>query len=153
MKIRRGKISDLAELIKLKDALTEFHTELDPIYNGPSKVRAVTKESLEKCLNDDWGFVFVAEEDGKLIGYISGYVAEDEYVKPQLTGKIINIIVLGEHRNKGLGRLLFDRAESHLESRGVNYLTIKVHIDNTQALAAYRSFGFKDFNITLNKKL
>ncbi len=47
-----------------------------------------------------------------------------------------------EHWRRGIGRLLWARAEEHLMRSGVHEVTLWVLKENARALAFYRAIGF-----------
>ncbi len=84
---------------------------------------------------------FVAEEDGKLIGYLGVWCVQDE-------GQITNIAVLPEYRRKGIASKLLE----HLvcECKGVSQLVLEVRESNSGALALYEKYGFKRVGMRKN---
>lgn len=83
--------------------------------------------------------VFVAETDGRCIGYITTRV--DHATK---VGSIPNIAVLPAHRNGGIGRKLMDRAIAYLRSDGMAYVRIETLDQNAVGQHFYPSHGFKE---------
>ena len=105
--------------------------------------------ALEKqCFSDPWSetsvrselsnplsFWLVAEEDGKLIGYVGS-----QSVPPE--ADVMNLAVAPEWRNKGVGRALMTALIAQLHSRGITALFLEVRVGNTPAQNLYRSLGF-----------
>ena len=105
--------------------------------------------ALEKrCFSDPWSetsvrselsnplsFWLVAEEDGKLIGYVGS-----QSVAPE--ADVMNLAVAPEWRNKGIGRALMTALIAQLHSRGITALFLEVRVGNTPAQNLYRSLGF-----------
>ncbi len=105
--------------------------------------------ALEKrCFSDPWSetsvrselsnplsFWLVAEEDGKLIGYVGS-----QSVPPE--ADVMNLAVAPEWRNKGIGRALMTALIAQLHSRGITALFLEVRVGNTPAQNLYRSLGF-----------
>ena len=105
--------------------------------------------ALEKrCFSDPWSeasvhselsnplsFWLVAQEDGKLIGYVGS-----QSVAPE--ADVMNLAVAPEWRNKGIGRALMTALIAQLHSRGITALFLEVRVGNTPAQNLYRSLGF-----------
>ncbi len=105
--------------------------------------------ALEKrCFSDPWSetsvrselsnplsFWLVAEEDGKLIGYVGS-----QSVAPE--ADVMNLAVAPEWRNKGIGRALMTALIAQLHSRGITALFLEVRVGNTPAQNLYQSLGF-----------
>ena len=105
--------------------------------------------ALEKrCFSDPWSeasvrseltnplsYWLVAEEDGKLIGYVGS-----QSVAPE--ADVMNLAVAPEWRNKGIGRALMTALIAQLHSRGITALFLEVRVGNTPAQNLYRSLGF-----------
>ena len=84
---------------------------------------------------------FVAEEDGKLIGYIGVWCVQDE-------GQITNIAVLPEYRRRGVASKLLEHLASECE--GLSRLVLEVRESNIGALALYEKYGFKKVGMRKN---
>lgn len=105
--------------------------------------------ALEKqCFSDPWSEVsvrselsnplsdwLVAEEDGKLIGYVGS-----QSVPPE--ADVMNLAVAPEWRKKGIGRALMKALIAQLHSRGITALLLEVRISNLPAQNLYRGLGF-----------
>ena len=105
--------------------------------------------ALEKqCFSDPWSetsvrselsnplsFWLVAQEDGKLIGYVGS-----QSVAPE--ADVMNLAVAPEWRNKGVGRALMTALIAQLHSRGITALFLEVRVGNTPAQNLYQSLGF-----------
>ena len=107
--------------------------------------------ALEKrCFSDPWSeasvrselsntlsYWLVAEEDGKLIGYVGS-----QSVPPE--ADVMNLAVAPEWRNKGIGRALMTALIAQLHSRGITALFLEVRVGNTPAQNLYCSLGFAE---------
>ena len=97
----------------------------------------------ERQMDDDIAVnpngIFVAEEDGKPIGYITTRV--DQVTK---VGRIPNLGVLPAYRNSGIGRKLMARASAHLRSESMKCVRIETLEQNAVGQRFYPSCGFKE---------
>lgn len=81
--------------------------------------------------------IFVAEADGKPVGYITTRV--DQATK---VGRIPNLGVLPAYRNSGIGRKLMDKAFAYLRSEGMECVRIETLDQNAVGQRFYPSCGF-----------
>ena len=105
--------------------------------------------ALEKqCFSDPWSEVsvrselsnplsdwLVAEEDGKLVGYVGS-----QSVAPE--ADVMNLAVAPEWRKKGIGRALMKALIAQLHSRGITALFLEVRVGNIPAQNLYRGLEF-----------
>lgn len=78
--------------------------------------------------------VWVAEENGKIIGFISTYPA-DNFVH--------NLFVHSDHQGRGIGSCLMQRAEANL----ARPMTLKIAMDNLEVCAFYEKQGWSQVSI------
>jgi GNAT superfamily N-acetyltransferase len=110
----------------------------------------------------------VAEVDGKVVGFILGYVSGWEFGVPDSVGWIDTLGVDPDYQRKGIGRLLFDaliavfknsgkekmpeaKSEEKTTIEGVNVVYTLVSWDRIDLLHFYHSMGFRKGNV-LNLK-
>lgn len=82
----------------------------------------------------------VAEEDGKILGYIGMYMSLDE-------GEITNVAVLEKERQRGVGGLLLAEMKKEAERRSIARIVLEVRISNDSAIRLYERNGFKNCGI------
>ncbi len=83
-------------------------------------------------------FVYVAEEDGEVVGFASGGPARAD--APNHAGELYAIYLLQEHQGKGIGRRLFEAVVQELVRRGLPSMAIWVLADNP-ACGFYEAMG------------
>ncbi|MDB5813920.1 MAG: family N-acetyltransferase [Rhodocyclales bacterium] len=89
-------------------------------------------------------FGFFAWQDEQAIGLINCFEGFSTFTaKPLLN--IHDIVVMREHRRRGVGRILLAAAENCAIARGCCKLTLEVLDRNAAALAAYFTFGFAPY--------
>jgi ribosomal protein S18 acetylase RimI-like enzyme len=84
--------------------------------------------------------IFVAEEDGRIVGWVSTRV--DERIR---TGWIINLAVHPDAQGHGLGRALIEAALAHLRDAGMEYAGIATLEQNERTRRWYPEMGFGEF--------
>lgn len=83
--------------------------------------------------------VFVAEDDGQIVGRLS--LARDPHSASHHVADL-GIMVAAGHRRRGVGRALLEQALSWARDAGVRKLELHVFPWNEPALQLYESFGF-----------
>jgi len=81
--------------------------------------------------------IFVAEADGKIAGYITTRVDRES-----AKGRIPNLAVAADWRNKGLGRQLIDRALDYFREEGLAYAVIETMSQDSTGDHLYKACGF-----------
>ena len=81
--------------------------------------------------------IFVAEANGKIVGYITTRIDRDAG-----KGRIPNLAVSSDWRNKGLGRQLIDRALDYFREQRLAYAVIETMAQNSTGDHLYKGCGF-----------
>jgi ribosomal protein S18 acetylase RimI-like enzyme len=81
--------------------------------------------------------VFVAEEDGQVVGYVTTWMDQEAGI-----GHIPNLAVAGSHRNQGLGRKLLEHAMDHFRAAGLSHAKIETLAQNAIGNHLYPALGF-----------
>ena len=134
--IRAAKVKDVSSIVRVRlGALTEeeirgFSAPEFWIFSSTEELRKVW--SRENRLKD--GFeVFVAEDEGKMVGFIVFKMERDH-------GCIDNIVVAKEEQGKGIGRALVEYVEGIAQSKGC-YLMKTDTTENADGVP-WKSYGF-----------
>ena len=83
--------------------------------------------------------VFVAEDDGMTVGYITTRIDQESKI-----GWIPNLSVLPETQKMGVGRKLIDTAIDYCKSQGMEYVRIETLDQNDVGLHFYTKYGFQE---------
>src|SRR5207245_2522899 len=81
--------------------------------------------------------IFVAEEDGQIVGYITTWQDCEGGI-----GHIPNLAVAASHRNQGLGSALIEHAMDHFRAAGLTHAKIETLAQNAIGNHLYPSLGF-----------
>jgi len=81
--------------------------------------------------------VFVAEDDGQIVGYITTWQDREAGI-----GNIPNLAVASSHRNQGLGRALIEHALNQFRAAGLSHAKIETLAQNAIGNHLYPSLGF-----------
>lgn len=113
--------------------------------------------ALEKiCFSDPWSensvaselknplsFWLVAEEDGKVAGYVGSQTVMDE-------SDMMNVAVHPDYRRKGIAEKLVTELVEALKKRDSRCLTLEVRASNEPARALYGKLGFVQVGLRKN---
>ena len=83
--------------------------------------------------------VFVAEDGGAVVGYITTSIDRDERI-----GHIANFAVLPSHQKQGAGSRLIAAALRHLADAGMEHVRIETLAHNDVGMHFYPKLGFKE---------
>jgi RimJ/RimL family protein N-acetyltransferase len=136
--IREAVPGDAAALVALAQAVgaePEAWLIADDSWRGAADERRYLK-ALRRHLH---AAVFVAEDDGKIVGRLS--VARDPHPASFHVADL-GLMVAAAHRRRGAGRALLDRAVEWAREARVRKLELHVFPHNDPAIALYESFGF-----------
>ncbi|MCO7175500.1 ribosomal protein S18-alanine N-acetyltransferase [Sporolactobacillus kofuensis] len=93
--------------------------------------------------NNHFANYFVAELEGKIIGYCGVWVIVDE-------AHITNLAVLSGYRGFKVGETLLRQVILYAVSQRAHSISLEVRVSNTIAQNLYRKLGFRDGGIRKN---
>jgi aminoglycoside 6'-N-acetyltransferase I len=154
LQIRRAQQSDLDQLVALWQELAELHAGLLPEFalapTGEQSVRA----HLAELLRDDNERVFVAEENGALIGFINGAVRENPPVfAERYIGYLADAIMTARSRRRGVGEQLVGTLYTWFRDRGVRIIHLSAATGNPISQAFWRKMGFVEYMTRMRSEL
>lgn len=143
--IRQANENDIAALGKLLLQVHKVHSDARPdIFVSGSKKYDDTQ--LRHILNDRYRPIFVAEDNGCVVGYVF-CVFIDNGNEPSHTNiktlYIDDLCVDESCRGKGVGKLLYDHALKFAKGNGCYNVTLNVWADNKNAVSFYEKIGMK----------
>lgn len=94
-----------------------------------------SRQGFLDALGLDGTLFLVAEEEGKVLGYIGMYSAFEE-------GEITNVAVDVSERCRGIGGMLLTEAQETAERRGLLRIVLEVRVSNEKAIHLYERYGF-----------
>jgi GNAT superfamily N-acetyltransferase len=156
MKIRKATKKDVPSIIELWKELVSCHRKR---FWSPSELFRFKKNSvslarkyIKKLLNARNSRVFVADMDGKVVGYAEVTIKKLPAIYVHDREVHVGVIFVdGLHRRKGIGTRLLKEAERWAKSRGIFSLALTVFEKNKPALSAYKKFGFKEHHLKMSK--
>lgn len=115
--------------------MTAAHIDEVALIEKECFVHPWSRESLENELNNDNTLFYVAEDSGKVVGYIGASIVVDE-------GYIYNVAVKKEYRRQGVGSALINQLVTFGKKNSLCFWTLEVREGNESAVSLYSNFGF-----------
>jgi len=149
MRIRKARISDLDQIVELGYKLLKHHCRYRNYYQtSPNKAERIKhqKKYFRKELKSRNSHFLVAEQHGRLIGYVIGKIVNNPIIlKEKKHGDVAEIYVDKAYRGKGLGTKLMKACFEWFKKRKVSRAVVKYDAKNKQAENTYRKSGFRPF--------
>ena len=145
MEIRLANNSDIPGMIELLKQVGEVHHKIRPdlFRAGAQKYN---EKDLEELLKDPTRPIFVAVEEGRLLGYCF-CILEETVGNPVLmddkTLYIDDLCVDETIRGKHVGRALYEHTKTYARQTGCRSVTLNVWCGNDSAMAFYEKQGLK----------
>ncbi|HJR65576.1 MAG TPA: GNAT family N-acetyltransferase [Gemmatimonadaceae bacterium] len=154
--VRPATPADLPSIGRLFALLVEAHCDFDPLrFLAASDWTQAGYESwLNTQLDKPDVAVLVADDNGKVIGYVYATVEGYDYMDLRgPAGYLHDIVIDREHRGRGVGRLLLDATLAHLKSRGVPRVLLMTAEQNESAKRLFANAGFRRTMIEMTREL
>ncbi|MDR3141340.1 MAG: GNAT family N-acetyltransferase [Tannerellaceae bacterium] len=132
IEIRQLTPEDLDGLLKL----------LEQLWPGKSIDANAVRKVIGKGLGNDSQIYMCATDNKKLAGYCSLTIKNSLWMQANL-GNIDELVVDGEYRNRGIGKLLMNEMEAIAKNRGCKQLELDSAFHRTNAHAFYEKQGFE----------
>jgi ribosomal protein S18 acetylase RimI-like enzyme len=153
--IREAKETDL-QLVRKYTVETGWTTVLSESERKQLDKGKWTKhilEGFEKLSKRETDKIFVAEDENHaFLGYL--WVGEGGNMMTGLKhGYVYDVFVKEEFRERGIGRILMEKAESYCRERGYSSILLMVSVSNQAAISLYGKMGFKAEQTYMGKAL
>ncbi len=155
MKIRKAKPEEVGRIADLQQELMLHEKKIDPTYYSISKyARKRFVEFAKKKIRDRSSRLLVAIVDGKIVGYILGWVKERPPVfKLRKVGCISDFFVIEEFRRRGIGEKLVQRMLAWFMNKKLNHVELVVTSRNKLGLTVWEKLGFKEYRKIMRRKI
>ena len=145
MEIRKAKECDLEGIGSLLSQVLEVHHKGRPdlFYSG---VKKYTDKEVLQILADPARPVFVAVEEGKVLGYafcIFQQITDSHVLTPIKTLYLDDLCVDESTRGKGVGKKLYEAVCDFARAEGCYNLTLNVWNFPNSAVSFYEKLGMK----------
>jgi len=153
--VRPAEEDDRDLLIDMVRNLQDYERYLHPSRRPGYEVAEFDYTRSVEAAKKFGGAILVAVLEDELVGMIAGWMIIDrdelQHMEFRDHGYISALYVSPERRGKDIAQHLLWAMEQHLMASGATRLTIGSLARNSPAIAAYRTFGFEPFEITLEK--
>lgn len=144
--VRSASAQDLPAMVGLLQEL--FAIEAD--FQGDPDTQ---ERGLRLLLAQPGARIWVAEDGGRVVGMCTLQVLIST-AEGGPVGLIEDLVVMGEFRNAGIGRMLLETAEAWAVEQGLSRLQLLADIGNGRALGFYERMGWKPTQLVgLRRKL
>jgi RimJ/RimL family protein N-acetyltransferase len=137
--IRPARADDAAPLVELGSAVGREDGSWLLTSDGWRSV-ADERRYLRAIKRYPHAAVFVAEEDGRIVGRLS--LSRDNHPSSHHVADL-GLMVAASHRRRGIGRALLEQAVEWAGQAGIRKLELHVFPWNDAAIRLYESFGFE----------
>jgi len=154
--IRPASRDDVLVIGRLGALLVQTHHNFDPQrFIEPTPQTAQGYGSfIGRQLGDESVVVFVAEEQGAVIGYTYAGIEGIDYMSLRgPAGVLYDIVVDPAQRGRGVGRLLLDATLAELAARGAPRVVLSTAERNEAAQQLFERAGFRRTMIEMTKEL
>ena len=145
MKIRRAQEEDIPVIDKLLFEVLKVHSDVRPdLFKAGTK--KYTDEELKEILADDKTPVFVAEQDGGVVGYafcVHQQLINNNNMTDIKTLYIDDLCVDEAARGMHIGKALYEYVVEYARAQGYYNVTLNVWADNVNAVKFYERIGLK----------
>ncbi|MBA7581307.1 GNAT family N-acetyltransferase [Candidatus Atribacteria bacterium 1244-E10-H5-B2] len=124
----------LSMLIQLDNETKLMLYEPEERKRDIDKMRLMIKEAHPSS------FIYVVEDDGKLVGFLSAKRGHVNRIKHRA---YIVIGIMKSYTGKGIGKRLFNELDNWTVSNGVTRLELTVMKHNERAINLYKKIGYK----------
>ena len=155
MEIRKAEEKDIPAILGLLSQVLELHAVIRPDL-FMSGTRKYTEQELKEILGDEKRPVFVAEADGKVLGYcfcVLQKVTDSNNLRDSSTLFIDDFCVDEKSRHQHVGRALNDYVMAFAREQGCYDITLNVWEGNENARVFYERMGFTPRKTVMEKIL
>lgn len=154
--IRPAVASDSVAIGKLWEKLVAYHRAIDDdLPQATLQGASLYARSLRDRLEDSHTRVFVAEEDGRVVGYVLGVVVDllPEMFEQEAGGFLADIYVEEGYRGRGIGRALVEALVGWFRDRGLEHFEWHVAASNESGLAFWERIGGRPLQIRMRANI
>lgn len=144
-KTRKATIEDYLDLLEIYTEVDELHKLHHPELFKKPEDAARARSYIEETLSSDAKSLFVAETEGRIIGFAECYIQKSStfpVIREREWVQLDNIAVLKEYQHLHAGSLLLDAVIGWARDNGIARVELKVYAFNASARDFYVSRGF-----------
>ncbi|MEM4280984.1 MAG: GNAT family N-acetyltransferase [Candidatus Caldarchaeum sp.] len=139
---RKAEKRDIQSLVDLNIRLKRLNEEFDPLLRVRNDIAEKSREYFEQAMSSPNSLVVVAEDGGRVVGFIKADIRERIFYEPPIEGNIVEFYLLPEYRRKGVGAKLLDYAVKQLKEKA-DIITAEFPSLNEIAVEFYSRHGYR----------
>ena len=145
MKIRAAMVEDVPAVLPMVTDICAMHKALDPArYGFLENPAQMYRNWLGRRAEDERSVFLVAEDDGKLVGFLVGTVEREIPIyQVREFGFVHDLWVRATHRRKGIGRQMMMQAVERFRAMGVEQIRLDTAAGNQAAQGLFGACGFR----------
>jgi ribosomal protein S18 acetylase RimI-like enzyme len=151
MKIVKAKPKDLDEYLNIREKnLREYYRKSRrKISLNHSELIKKIKKEFNNLIRIPKRFLFLAKENGQIIGFIIGTKLKNAF---QSQGYVDDIYISEKFRRKGIASKLINYFILKMKLEGIKKFRLGVDIKNKPAINLYKNLGFKITQYEMERK-
>lgn len=152
-KLRKATLEDVKTMQNfMYDLMKEELEQYDPTNKITwAKSKHCAEYFSGRIINNN-EYAMIAEVDGKVVGYLSGYVGKGPvYRSLTKLGVLGDMYVSKDFRNQKIGTKLINDFKKWATTKGARKIRTEVFTKNVKAVRFYQRHGFDDYTSILEK--
>jgi len=153
--IRKAELSDAETIADLYLQFWKSHEGVDPLLEFENKLTLDNQiEFAKKNIKKTSNTIFVADLNGKVIGFIEFLIKKNEDCFKIKEYGYLNLATTDkEHRGKGVAKALTNTALKFFKDKGIKYVRTNVYNSNYIAMKTWTKIGFEPQSTFLIKRI
>ena len=153
--IRQATIDDLKTVQQLNlELFVKEQEEYDATYSLEWTFGEVGTKYYTSRIEDDRGFVLLAEADGEAVGYLCGWLSQaPPYRTIALEGELENMMLQPGYRSKGVGSQMVEQFLQWCKEKKADKVKVEASAPNTEGIHFYEKNGFVPYSVILEQDL
>lgn len=151
--IRKATVDDLPRVQELSQELFTVEKVRDPRLNMEWSMGEDGRKIFLARITEEKRFCFIAEVDGKIVGYSTGSELPVYAWRPVKRLELENLIVTEKYRGQRIGEKLAQAVFDLAKQWGMERVMLSAYAANEHALRFYKRVGFAPDSIQLEKVL
>jgi GNAT superfamily N-acetyltransferase len=149
VRVRKAERADMQSVVELSFALfQEDAGQRDPFVNLDWP-RQEGEEYYAGIASGHHSVCFVAEVDGSVVGFLTGYVEKMTSLRPVPMAELESMFVRKSFRGQRIGTQLVDSFLAWCREKGTQRVSVTAYSANSRAIEFYKGLGFEPRNLTL----
>jgi len=136
-----AKLEDVQEIVKLAGKLSQDESLKDSMITPSSQFQ--DPKWILKNINRANAAVYVAELEGRIVGYALGWINQPWAYKGR-RGYFCDCFVESPYRGKGIGKELAKAMIEWFKKNDVECVETDVYVNNRVSLRMFKSLNFKE---------